>query len=122
MVTPSVTPMRNDVDRLRELLEAAAAELATRREDVLSSTLIWPERGLDADDCAAFLLAIDEQLAVLDAAGYVTVPGRRIELLSRSGIGVGVHVAHIAQVGSLTVGARQGRSSGSEAAGRTVGA
>ena len=96
--------MRNDVDRVRELLEAAATELATRREDVLSSTLIWPERGLDAGDCAAFLLAIDEQLAVLDAAGYVTVPAGRIALLSKSGIGVGVHVARIAQVGSLAAG------------------
>ena len=93
--------MRNDVDRLRELLEAAAAELATRREDVLSSTLIWPERGLDAADCAAFLLAIDQQLAVLDTAGYVTVPGGRLTLLSRSGVGVGIDLGHLAQVGSL---------------------
>jgi hypothetical protein len=96
--------MQNDVDRVRDLLEEAAAELATRREDVLSSTLLWPEHGLDAADCAAFLLAIDEQLAVIDAAGYVTVPGGRIALLSKSGIGVGVHVARIAQVGSLTAG------------------
>jgi hypothetical protein len=86
------------------MLEAAAKELATRREDILSSTLIWPDRGLDADDCAAFLLAIDEQLAVLDAAGYVTVPGGRVALLSKSGIGVAVDVAHLAQVGSLAAG------------------
>lgn len=102
MAAPSVTPMRNDVDRVRELLEKAAAELATRREDVLSGTLILPDRGLDADDCAAFLLAIDERRAVLDAAGFVTVPGGRIALLSKSGIGVGVNAARLAQVGSLT--------------------
>jgi hypothetical protein len=94
----------NSVDRVRALLEATAAELVARREDVLSSTVIWPETGLDADDCAAFLLAIDEQLAVLDAAGYVTVPGDRFPLLSRSGIGVGVDVARLAQVGSLVAG------------------
>jgi hypothetical protein len=96
--------MDNSVDRVRTLLEAAAAELAARREDVLSGTLIWPERGLDADDCAAFLLAIDQQLAVLDTAGYVTVPGGRLTLLSRSGIGVGIDLVHLAQVGSLAAG------------------
>jgi hypothetical protein len=96
--------MQDSVDRVRTLLEEAAAELAARREDVLSSALIWPERGLDAADCAAFLLAIDERLAVLDPAGYVTVPGGRIALLARSGIGLGVQVAHIAQVGSLAAG------------------
>ena len=93
------------MDRLRTLLQAAAAELETRREDVLSSTLIWPRDGLDADDCAAFLLAIDEQLAVLDAAGYVTVPhAGRYPLLRKSGIGVGVDVVRLAQVGSLAAG------------------
>jgi hypothetical protein len=93
------------MERLRELLQAAAAELEARREDVLSSTLKWPTAGLDADDCAAFLLAIDEQLAVLDAAGYVTVPqSGRYPLLRKSGIGVGVDVARVAQVGQLAVG------------------
>lgn len=96
--------MDNSVDRVRALLEAAAAELAVRREDVLSGTLIWPQRGLDADDCAAFLLAIDQQLAVLDAAGNVTVPGGRLTLLSRSGIGVGIDLVHLARVGSLVAG------------------
>jgi hypothetical protein len=87
---------------MRALLQAAAAELEARREDVLSSTLIWPVEGLDADDCAAFLLAIDEALAVLDAAGYVSVPDEgRFPLLARSGIGVGVDVARVAQVGRL---------------------
>src|SRR5262245_34751566 len=94
----------SSVDQVRALLEAAAAELAARREDVLSSILIWPERGLDADDCAAFLLAIEQQLAVLDTGGYVTVPGGRLTLLSRSGIGVGIDLAHLAQVGSLVAG------------------
>ncbi|MDX6374969.1 MAG: hypothetical protein QOD98_3957 [Nocardioidaceae bacterium] len=87
---------------MRALLQAAAAELEARREDVLSSTLIWPVEGLDADDCAAFLLAIDEALADLDAAGYVSVPDEgRFPLLARSGIGVGVDVARVAQVGRL---------------------
>ena len=77
--------VERSVERVRNLLEAAAAELESRREDVLSKTLIWPSDGLDAADCAAFLLAIDERLAVLDAAGYVTVPDGRFPLLSRSG-------------------------------------
>ncbi len=90
---------------MRALLQAAAAELEARREDVLSSTLIWPTGGLDADDCAAFLLAIDEQLAVLDATGYVTVPqAGRYPLLCKSGIGVGVDAARVAQVGQLAAG------------------
>jgi hypothetical protein len=109
--------VENSIDRVRALLEAAAAELESRREDVLSRAVIWPDEGLDADDCAAFLLAIDEQLAVLDGAGYVTTPGGRFPLLSRLGVGVGVDVARMAQVGSL---APQRRSSGVGRSGRTV--
>ena len=96
--------MANDVaavERMRTLLEAAAAELEARREDVLSSTLIWP-RGLDAEHCAAFLHAVDRELAVLDSAGYVTVPrAGRFPLLAKSGIGIAVDLQRIAQVGSL---------------------
>jgi hypothetical protein len=91
------------VERMRTLLQAAATELELRREDVLSSTLIWPSDGLDAADCAAFLLAIEEQLAVLDAAGYVTVPGSgRYPLLRKLGIGVAVDIARVSQIGRLT--------------------
>jgi hypothetical protein len=87
--------------RLRSMLEQAAAELEARREDVLSKTLIWPA-GLGHDECAAFLKALDAELAILDAVGYVTVPDTgRYPLLSRSGIGVGVDVARVAQVASL---------------------
>jgi hypothetical protein len=89
------------VERMRTLLEAAAAELEARREDVLSSTLIWPH-GLDAEGCAAFLHAVDHELAVLDCAGYVTVPrAGRFPLLAKSGTGVEVDLARVAQVGSL---------------------
>jgi hypothetical protein len=89
------------VERMRTLLEAAAAELEARREDVLSSTLIWP-RGLDAERCAAFLHAVDRELAVLDSAGYVTVPrAGRFPLLAKSGIGIEVDLQRVAQVGSL---------------------
>jgi hypothetical protein len=67
--------------------------------------LVLPGGGLDHDECAAFLRAIESELAILDAAGYVTVPNAgRFPLLSRSGIGVGVDVARIAQVGSLAAG------------------
>jgi hypothetical protein len=89
------------VERMRTLLEAAAAELEARREDVLSSTLIWP-RGLDAERCAAFLHAVDRELAVLDSAGYVTVPrSGRFPLLSKAGIGIEVDLQRVSQVGSL---------------------
>jgi hypothetical protein len=92
------------VERMRTLLEAAAAELEDRREDVLSSTLIWP-RALDAERCAAFLHAVDRELAVLDSAGYVTVPrGGRFPLLAKSGIGVEVDLQRVAQIGSLAAG------------------
>jgi hypothetical protein len=92
------------VERMKVLLEAAAAELESRREDVLSSRLIWP-RGLDAERCAAFLDAVDRELAVLDTAGYVTVPrAGRFALLAKSGVGVGVDVARIAQVSELATG------------------
>ena len=96
--------MVNDVaavERMRTLLEAAAAELEARREDVLSSTLIWP-RGLDAEHCAAFLHAVDRELAVLDSAGYVTVPRTgRFPLLNKAGIGIEVDLQRVTQVGSL---------------------
>jgi len=89
------------VERMRTLLEAAAAELEARREDVLSSMLIWP-RGLDAQRCAAFLHAVDHELAVLDSAGYVTLPrAGRFPLLAKSGIGIEVDLQRVAQVGSL---------------------
>jgi hypothetical protein len=89
-------------DRLRALLTAAAIELEQRREDVISSQLIWPSRGLDHDRCTAFLRAIDAELAIIEAAGYVSVPDEgRFPLLARSGIGVGVDVARVAQVGRL---------------------
>jgi hypothetical protein len=92
------------VERMRALLEAAAAELATQREDVLSGTLIWP-RGLDAQRCAAFLDAVDHELAVLDSLGRVTVPrAGRFPILARSGIGVGVDVDRVAQVTALATG------------------
>jgi hypothetical protein len=98
VATSGLTPEQ----RLRTLLEQAAVELVGLREDVLSSTLVWPPHGLDREGCAAFLRAIDSELAVLDAAGYVTVPhAGRFPLLSRSGIGVGVDVARVAQIGSL---------------------
>ena len=87
---------------MRELLEAAAAELAAQREDVLSSTLIWPRRGLEHERCAAFLKAIDGELAIIEAAGYVSVPQQgRLSLLRRSGVGVGVIVDHVTRVGQL---------------------
>ena len=92
------------MERMRALLEAAAAELATQREDVLSSTLIWPT-GLDAERCAAFLAAVDRALAVLDGLGRVTVPrAGRFPILAKSGIGVGVDVQRLAQVTALATG------------------
>jgi hypothetical protein len=92
------------VERMRALLEAAAAELVVQREDVLSSTLIWP-RSLDAERCEAFLHVVDHELAVLDTAGYVTVPrAGRFPLLAKSGIGVGVDVARVAEVSALATG------------------
>ena len=92
------------MERMRALLEAAAAELEAQCEDVLSSTLIWP-RGLDAERCAAFLHAVDHELAVLETAGYVTVPSAgRFPLLAKSGVGVGVDVVRLAQVTTLATG------------------
>jgi hypothetical protein len=91
------------VERMRALLEAAAAELEAQREDILSSTLIWP-RSLDAERCAAFLHAVDHELAVLDSMGRVTVPrAGRFALLAKSGIGVGVDVDRLTQVAALAV-------------------
>jgi hypothetical protein len=89
--------------RLRQLLEQAAVVLEERDEGVLSSRLIWPG-GLGGEACAAFLRSLDEGLAVLDPAGRVTVRRDRpshLELLARSGAGVGVNVANVNRVARL---------------------
>src|SRR3954451_7354029 len=106
VVAPSVrgvaTTALTPENRLQDLLRTAARELSHRREDVLSSRLLWPTRDLDRDECAAFLRALDTGLAVLDAAGSVSTAGQgRLPLLFKSGIGVEVDVDHVRRVGAL---------------------
>ena len=58
--------------------------------------------GWTRERCAAFLHAVDHELAVLDSAGYVTLPrAGRFPLLAKSGIGIEVDLQRVAQVGSL---------------------
>lgn len=97
------------INRLRELLIACANGFAAERADVTSAAVRWPRRGLHPDEAAAFLRAVDTQHAIVDAAGYVTLPRvrpktppGRYALLSRSGDGVSINLEYLIQIGGVT--------------------
>lgn len=96
-----------EVDRLRELLERCADRFAERRQDVVSGTVTWPRRGLRTDEATSFLRAVDHDIAVVDEAGYVSMPtvrpklpNGRYALLSKSGSGVSINLEYLIQVGA----------------------
>lgn len=93
--------------RLRTLLEACAGQFAIRRTDVVTGRVVWPRRGLLHDEAASFLRAVDQGLATVNEAGYVTlptvrpkVPEGRYALLSKSGDGVSVNLEYLIQIGA----------------------
>ena len=99
--------IRPRLGRLWALLIERAAGFAAAREDVLTANLLPPRRGLGRDESSSFLRAVDEGFAVVDRAGYVTLPMvqqkkpvGRYALFSKSGAGVSVNLEYLVQVGA----------------------
>ena len=96
-----------EAGRLWSLLIERAVGFAAARDDVLTANLLPPRRGLGRDESASFLRAVDEGFAVVDSAGYVTLPlvqqkkpVGRYALFSKSGAGVSVNLEYVVQVGA----------------------
>jgi hypothetical protein len=72
-------PGAPEVDALWSLLTERAVGFAEARDDVESASLAHPRRGLQRDESASFLRAVESGFAVVDRAGIVTLPrsGRR---------------------------------------------
>ncbi len=98
---------KRSVEALRELLLQCASGFAEQRSDVVSAKVRWPRRGLFPDEAASFLRAVETGTAVVDEAGYVSLPSvrskvpvGRYSLLSKSGNGVSVNLEYLIQIGA----------------------
>ena len=105
--TPEAPVADANVERLGRLLRGWADGFAAQRADVASPRLVWPRRGLGADEAGSFLRAVEAGIAVVDDGGYVTLPAvrpkkpeGRYALLARSGDGVSVNLEYLIQVGA----------------------
>lgn len=103
----SSTGMHGSVDRFRALLAGWAEGFAELRTDVLSCSMDEPRRGVLPDEASSFLRAMDAGVAVVDEAGFVTLPTvrpkkpiGRYALFSKSGDGVGLNLEYVIQVGA----------------------
>src|SRR4249919_2809526 len=83
------------VRALWAMLEDRAPGFALVKEGVESTEIVRPRRGLHDDEAASFLRAVAAGVAVVDEAGYVTlptvrpkVPVGRYALFSRSGTAI----------------------------------
>ena len=95
------------VVRLRDCCGTAPWSSIARRDDVVSPDMVWPRRGLLHDEAASFLRAVDTGIALVDDAGYVTLPTvrpkrpeGRYALLAKSGNGVSVNLEYLIQIGA----------------------
>ncbi|WP_181807820.1 hypothetical protein [Streptomyces shenzhenensis] len=93
------------VERLGALLQAWAVGFAAVRPDVLSPSLAVSRRGLQADEAAGFLAALDARVLHVDSAGFVVpqafrpkTSGGRYALFSRNGSGVAVNLEYLIQM------------------------
>lgn len=100
--------MRDAVERMDALLRAWAVGFRSRRADVTSASLRHGQRGLHADECGTFLLALDTGQLHVDSAGYVTPlcaePKRGQQpyaLCCRDGDAVTVNLEYIIQLGAV---------------------
>lgn len=87
------------------MLQSCAEPFAERRHDAMSARLLEPARGLRHDEASGFLSAVDSGFALVDRAGYVTLPKvrqkravGRYALLSKSGSGISVNLEYVVQV------------------------
>lgn len=96
-----------EVRELWALLEDRAPGFARVKEGVESAAIVRPRRGLRHDEAASFLRAVSSGLAVVDEAGYVTLPSvrpkvpvGRYALFSRSGAAISINLEYVIQVGA----------------------
>lgn len=94
------------VERTDALLRAWAVGFRSRRADVTTAALRHGPRGLHADECGAFIRAVDARQLHVDSAGYVTPlcaePKRGQQpyaLCCRAGDGVTVNLEYVIQLG-----------------------
>ncbi len=97
--------VRDAVERIDALLRAWAVGFRART-DVTSASLRHGRRGLHADECGTFLLALDVGQLHVDSAGYVTPlcaepkPGQKpYALCCRDGDAVTVNLEYFIQLG-----------------------
>jgi hypothetical protein len=107
-VSEGSVEVRDAVERMDALLRAWAVGFRARRTDVTSASLRHGRRGLHADECGTFLLALDAGQLHVDSAGYVTPlcaePKRGqlpYALCCRDGDAVTVNLEYIIQLGAV---------------------
>lgn len=100
--------MGDAVERMDALLRAWAVGFRSRRVDVMSASLRHGRRGLHADECSAFLRALDARHLHVDSAGYVTPlcaepkSGQQpYALCCRQGDAVTVNLEYVIQLGAV---------------------
>lgn len=101
------TPDSPAAEEMWALLRSRAGAFADARDDVTSSEIAMPRRGLQHDESASFLRALSAGIAEVDAAGFVTLPTvrqkkpvGRYALFSKSGTGISINLEYIVQVGA----------------------
>ncbi|RYP84369.1 hypothetical protein EKO23_16175 [Nocardioides guangzhouensis] len=100
-------PDSPSVCEMLALLMNRAEVFAARRPDVVSPAIVMPRRGLRHDESTSFLRAVAAGIALVDEAGYVTLPTvrqkapiGRYALFSKSGTGVSVNLEYVIQIGA----------------------
>lgn len=100
-------PDSPSVGEMLALLMNRAEVFAARRPDVVSPAIVMPRRGLRHDESTSFLRAVAAGIALVDEAGYVTLPTvrqkariGRYALFSKSGTGVSVNLEYVIQIGA----------------------
>jgi hypothetical protein len=100
-------PSSSEVDAMWALLEDRAPGFRRVKDGVESTEIVRPRRGLLHDESASFLRAVDAGIAVVDEAGYITMPTvmakspiGRYALFSRSGTAMSINLEYVIQVGT----------------------
>lgn len=95
------------VRQLWEMLEDRAPGFARVKAGVESTDIVYPTRRLLDDEASSFLRALEAGLAVVDEAGFVTLPTvrpksppGRYALFSRSGTAISVNLEYLIQIGT----------------------
>src|SRR4051812_19329054 len=106
-MTPSPVMNSPAVGAMWELLHDRAPGFARVKDGVETTEIVLPRRGLLHDEASSFLRAVETGIAVVDEAGYVTLPTvmpksppGRYALFSRSETSMSINLEYIVQVGA----------------------